>query len=148
MGYLWIWVTCGALLASCSSPSPTHGDACRDRSGIYLASYTLSSGTCGAIPDNLTQAREDQEPEPGCEILATVHSDDNCRIYTQQVCRGAGDVAADGGAMPGPVLSQDEEVLRWDVGAMTGEGTLEIKRYDEHAVELCRATYDVTYTAQ
>jgi hypothetical protein len=31
---------------------------------------------------------------------------------------------------------------------MTGEGTLEIKRYDEHAVELCRATYDVTYTAQ
>jgi hypothetical protein len=101
------------------------GGPCEKRSGRYLQSYTMKSGTCGPISQNIVDA-DGSGSGGGCTDTSKF-SADNCTETVNVTC---GATSIDG-------------VVDWNGDASVGNGMLQ---YEVTGANACNGTYSVFVT--
>lgn len=82
-------VIAGVLLVACTSEveAPSAPTNCNktDRSGTYLFTFTVQSGTCPAIPSTLISF-DSTNTSTACTKHSEVWSEADCKLATDQTC--------------------------------------------------------------
>ena len=130
------------FLAGCASSDPTQTvvKCSRDKwLGTMLVQYKeRSPGTCGALPDIVTEWKETPTVDAGCAVLSDTWTDDSCKHTVSEKCDSS---------IPGKTYTVETTgiVTQKDTAGTTFSGPMTVTAKGDVS---CFSTYDVTYTKQ
>lgn len=130
-----------AALVGCSGPAREPDDEpqdCAMRSGTFSTVFTVRSGNCGDIPEQVTVETE-QPTEVEAPCAGTIsYSADNCEVTAEWGC--AEDTLGAGWT------SESELHADWNEAGTRGTAVQQIVIRNETGAVVCQGTYDLTIT--
>lgn len=141
-------VACVALgCASASSTEPVgsgHGQ-CAPRVGAYRASYTLRTGNCGPIPEevviyNQIDPDAGTQPSSTCSGPGSTMSVDNCEVTFDVTCPNNGYETGGSSRVVGNA--------KWSVSADHAASTVQFTLFGPAGQVRCTGTYDLAIVKQ
>jgi hypothetical protein len=120
-------VTAMGCMVESGGPAGSSGEACADRHGLYRQHYVETNGTCGPIPDVVSNV--DDPLTPGCSYDVT---------STQQNCHRVGTVTC---RTSSGSTSKATLTVTFTPDASHGSGTAYIQ------LDFCISTYALTLDA-
>lgn len=125
-----------AVLACASTTTTTTSGPCAQRRGTYSARYTVRSGNCGEVSEQIaTIDQQPTAPTPPC-TGSIDYSPDNCEVTVEAVCPGR---------TPG-VTVRTTGKARWNQDGSQGFAVEQTTITDGSGALMCSGTYDVTFS--
>jgi hypothetical protein len=128
------------VIACSSSDDAAETGPCAQRSGSYIARYTVRSGDCGATAEVVLNV--DKQPtsvDPPCTGSIS-YTPDNCEVTYSSSC-------PNDGAVKGATLTVTGK-SEWRRDAEVGTAVEDWSLVDANGQTVCHGTYDVLITKQ